>query len=270
MIVFWTLTGLAAALAGLMVLTGARRAQGGVEQAAPTAAAELDELDRLKTRGLLDEEAWATARAEAVRRLIADPGPRMPLVIGPRDRTIALGGLVATAAAALGLYFLVGEPGLPDRPYERRIDEWAATPETLDAPRVAAVLSRAVKREPDNLTALTMLGAARFEAGDPIGAATAFRRVLAIQPNDATSWARLGESLVRAAQGQVQPDAEAAFARALELDPGQLGARFFLGDVALSRGEVARARELWTPLIAVLDPADPRRVDLVARLDAAA
>jgi cytochrome c-type biogenesis protein CcmH len=270
MIVFWTLTGLAVALAGVMVLTAARRATGADEQAAPTATAELAELDRLRMRGLLDDDSWAAARAEAGRRLLAEPAPPMPLVIGRRDRTIALGALVATAAGSLGLYFVVGEPGLPDRPYERRIDEWAASAETLDAPRIAAVLSRAVKREPENLTALTMLGAARFEAGDPIGAATAFRRALTIQPDDATSWARLGESLVRAAEGEVQPDAEAAFARALELDPGQLGARFFLGDAALSRGERERARFLWGPLIAVLDPADPRRADLVARLDAAA
>lgn len=270
MIAFWTLTGLAAALAGLMVLTGARRGADGSEALPPTASVELDELDRLKARGLLDDEAWASARAEAGRRLLAQPATSLPLAIGSRDRTIALASLVATAAVALGLYFVIGHPGLPDRPYERRIDEWAASAETLDAPRIAAVLSRAVRREPENLTALTMLGAARFEAGDPIGAATAFRRALTLQPNDATSWARLGESLVRAAEGEVQPDAEAAFARALELDPGQLGARFFLGDVALSRGDVDRARELWQPLIAVLDPADPRRADLVARLDAAA
>ena len=43
-----------------------------------------------------------------------------------------------------------------------------------------------------------------------------------------------------------------------------------VGEAALGRGDVARAREVWAPLIAALDPADPRRADLVARLDAAA
>lgn len=269
MIVFWTLTGLAAALAGLMVLTGARRGAGASDIAAPTASAELAELDRLKARGLLDEDAWTAARAEAGRRLLAEPAPQAPLSVGTRDRAITLGALVATAAGALGLYFVIGSPGFEDQPYERRIDEWASQAETLDAPRIAAVLSRAVKREPENHMALTMLGAARFEAGDPIGAATAFRRALTLQPDDATSWARLGESLVRAAEGEIQPDAEAAFTRALELDPSQLGARFFLGDLAITRGDAARARELWTPLIEALDPADPRRAELTARLDAA-
>ncbi|MBX9708945.1 MAG: c-type cytochrome biogenesis protein CcmI, partial [Caulobacteraceae bacterium] len=90
MIVFWTLTGLAAALAGLMVLTGARRGAGSSDVTAPTAAAELAELDRLKARGLLDDEAWAAARAEAGRRLLAEPAPQAPLVVGSRDREITL------------------------------------------------------------------------------------------------------------------------------------------------------------------------------------
>ena len=270
MIVFWTLAGLATALAGLLVLSLARRGADLEQPVSDTGAAELAELDRLKSRGLLDEDAWAAARAEAGRRLLATPAAETAPRVGARDRTIILAGLVGAVAATLGLYFVIGDPGLPDQTYERRIDEWAASPETLDAPQIAAVLGRAVEREPDNRTALTMLGAARFEAGDPIGAASAFRRALALDANDATSWARLGESLVRAADGEVGVDAEAAFTRALALDPGELGARYFLGEAALARGDAGRAREIWSPLIAVLDPADPRRVDLVARLDAAA
>ena len=270
MTIFWILAGLATALAGLVVLSLARRGADREAPVADTGAAELAELDRLKARGLLDEDAFLSARAEAGRRLLASGGPDAAPRVGGRDRTIVLAGLAATAAATLGLYFVVGEPGLPDQAYERRIDDWATSPETLDAEQIAAVLTRATKREPDNRTALTMLGAARFEAGDPIGAASAFRRALALDPNDATSWARLGESLVRAADGSVGVDAEAAFTQALRLDPDQLGARYFLGEAALARGDVAKAREVWGPLIAALDPADPRRVDLVTRLDAAA
>lgn len=269
MIVFWTLAGLTAALAGLLVLSYARRGTDNNAPVSDTGAAELAELDRLKARGLLDDDTLASARAEAARRLLTTPPVDAPPVVGGRDRTIALAALIATAAVTLGLYFVVGEPGLPDQTYERRVDAWASSPETLDAPQIAAVLTRAVRREPDNRTALTMLGAARFEAGDPIGAASAFRRALALDDTDAVSWARLGESLVRAAEGSVGSDAEAAFTRALRLDPDQLGARYFLGEAALTRGDIPRAREMWMPLIAVLDPADPRRADLVARLGTA-
>ena len=62
---------------------------------------------------------------------------------------------------------------------------------------------------------LAMLGAARFAAGDPLGAASAFRRLIALDPRDAQAWARLGESLVRANGDRIGADAEAAFAEAL-------------------------------------------------------
>ena len=66
MIVFWIMTGLAAALASLLVLTGARRGADPASGAETQAGSrEIEELDRLKARGLLDEAAYAGARAEA-------------------------------------------------------------------------------------------------------------------------------------------------------------------------------------------------------------
>ena len=97
-------------------------------------------------------------------------------------------------------------------------------------------------------------------------AASAFRRLIELEPGDARAWARLGECLVRADDGRIGGDAEAAFREAVRLDPDQLGARFFLGQAAFERGDAAATRAQWTPLIAALDPADPRRQDLERRL----
>ena len=264
MTAFWIMTALLTALAGLLALAGARR--GADADEAISAAAELAELDRLKARGLLDEAGWTAARAEAGRRILISDREAAPVRAGPRDRFWVLAGLALTAAATLGLYALVGAPGLPDQAYERRVDQWTTELETLQPPQLAAVAARVVRERPDDHQALTMLGAARFEAGDPIGAASAFRRALTLQPDDAQSWARLGESLTRANGGEVGGDAEAAFAQALRRDPGQLGARYFLGEAALARGEAAMVRAMWGPLIAALDPADPRRADLQRRM----
>ena len=264
MTAFWIMTALLTALAGLLALAGARR--GADADEAISAAAELAELDRLKARGLLDEAGWTAARAEAGRRILISDREAAPVRAGPRDRFWVLAGMALTAAATLGLYALVGAPGLPDQAYERRVDQWTTELETLQPPQLAAVAARVVRERPDDHQALTMLGAARFEAGDPIGAASAFRRALTLQPDDAQSWARLGESLTRANGGEVGGDAEAAFAQALRRDPGQLGARYFLGEAALARGEAAMVRAMWGPLIAALDPADPRRADLQRRM----
>uniref|UniRef100_UPI00378510CB tetratricopeptide repeat protein n=1 Tax=Brevundimonas sp. TaxID=1871086 RepID=UPI00378510CB len=177
-----------------------------------------------------------------------------------------LAGLGLTAALAAGLYVLTGTPGLPDQPYAARVDEWATGATPLEPVQVAAVLARDAAAEPENMQLQSMLGAARFQAGDSIGAASAFRRVLAADPNDARSWARLGESLVRSQDGVVGADAEAAFREAARRDPGQLGALYFLGEAAMARADIAGVRATWTPLIAALDPTDPRRADLIQRL----
>ena len=237
MLIFWTLTGLACALAGLLILSAAR-VGGAAAVPGPEAgeaargralARDLEELERMAARGVL-------------------------------------AGTGASALVALAIYMGVGSPGVADQPYARRVAEWAETPGMLDAPKLAAVMEREAADQPDNFEAQSLLGAARFEAGDPIGAASALRRAAMLRPDDAQTWARLGEALVRTQEGEVGTDAEMAFLRALELDPNQLGARYFLGELALERGEAERVHEMWAPLIAALSPADPRRVDLESRL----
>ena len=267
MTVFWIMTALVAALAGLRVLSAARRGADAAGEAETVAAAvELSELDRLKDRGLLDEAGWTAARAEAGRRILSTEREAAPVVAGRQDRTWVLGGIGLAVAATLGLYFLIATPGLPDQGFESRVDEWATSPETLEAPQIAAVVARVVRDRPDDRQALLMLGAARFEANDPLAAASAFRRALELNAEDPQAWARLGESLVRANGGIVGADAEAAFRESLSRDPDQLGARYFLGEAALTRGDTSVVRQMWLPLIAALDPADPRRADLERRL----
>jgi len=264
MTTFWIMAALLTALAGLSVLAGARRGADAGETV--SAAPELAELDRLKARGLLDDAGWTAARAEAVRRILVSDREAAPVLAGSKDRVWVLAVLAATAIGTLGLYAGFGAPGLPDQAYERRVDQWTTELETLQPAQVAAVAARVVRERPGDHQALSMLGAARFEAGDAIGAASAFRRALAQQPGDARGWSRLGESLTRANSGDISAEAEVAFAEALRLDPNQLGARYFLGEAALARGEAARVRALWGPLIAALDPADPRRADLQRRM----
>lgn len=271
MIVFWMMSGLVAALTALIVLAGARRgADPAVGIETDAGRHELDALDALKSRGLMDEASHAAARTEAARRLLAGQATiaktDTPPKAGRHDRHYVLGGLVATVAMALGLYVWLGSPGMPDQAYERRVDEWAESLDSLEPEQIAAVAARVVAERPNDAQALEMLGVARFQAGDPLAAASAFRRLLALNPDDADSWARLGESLVRAANGRVGGDAEVAFIEAVKRDPGQLGARYFLGELFLERGDAAATAEMWGPLIAALDPADPRRQDLEQRM----
>src|SRR4051812_27055276 len=123
MTVFWIMALLASALAGWTVLTAAR---GGATTAASSqpdlGAGELDELDRLRARGLLTDEAHDAARAEAGRRLLSTPEPTNPSTGGVIEQRGVLVGLVATVLAALGLYMAFGSVGLPDQAYVSRVE----------------------------------------------------------------------------------------------------------------------------------------------------
>ena len=268
MLIFWLVAGVAATLAGLVVLWRARASALAVPDTAPDTR-QIAELDALHQRGLLDEDAWRAARAEAGRRLLSatpDAGARP---VDPSHGRWVLAGLALTASAALGAYWITGAPGLADQPHAQRVDAWAGALDTLDAPRLAAVAERVARDRPQDREAQVFLGRARFEAGDPIGAATAFRRALAMDADDAVSWARLGEALTTAQQGVVGADAEAAFRQALARDPDNRAARYFLGRAALARGERDQARALWGALMDELAPGDPRRAGLSADLAAA-
>jgi len=271
MLIFWTCAAALTSITALLMLAGARRGAGvdgpAGADAGEAARRELAALDALKNDGLLAPAQYDEARAEAGRRLLSvRGGSPVALRIGRRDPALALAGAVVVAAGALALYFTTAAPGMGDQPYAARVEEWAQSTEPLDAAQAAAVIEREVRLAPDDRRMLTLLGAARFQAGDAVGAASAFRRALALDPNDGQSWARLGESLVRASDGRIGPDAEAAFREALKQDPSQLGALFFLGEAALSRGQPDEARAYWTPLMAALEPSDPRRTDLEQRL----
>src|SRR5690606_35405989 len=131
MTLFWIMTALVAALAAVLVLAAARRgADAGADIGSAVAAQELAELDRLKARGLLDECEWTAARAEAGRRILSTSPDAAPVLSSGRDRLWVTGGIALTVLGALGLYFVIAAPGLPDQGFESRVDEWVSHPET--------------------------------------------------------------------------------------------------------------------------------------------
>lgn len=270
MTLFWILAVIALALSAILVLTGARRGAA-TETGVPVAdRGQIAELDSLKARGLIADDAWRSARAEAARRLLADSG-RAVLPVAPRamDARLGLAGAVAAGLAAVATYVVTGAPGMTDQPHSARVTHWATQLDALDPPRLAAVAERVASQSPGDRNAQIFLGRARLDAGDPIGSATAFRRALAMDQNDAVTWSRLGEALVAASEGRVGGDAEAAFRQAVALSPAQPVALYYIGVAALERGDRAGAAAAWAPLLAGLPADDPRAADLRARLEAA-
>jgi cytochrome c-type biogenesis protein CcmH len=271
---FWIVAGLLAAGAAALVFAAAGRAARSAAGVAEDPALavyrrQLSELDELSAQGMLTPEARASARAEAARRLLGQAETaRRPERPGTARSRMAVALTAALAAfAALGVYLLLGAPGQPDQPYERRLAAWRhADPATLDPARMAAVLKTIAAERPHDPEAWEYYGRAQLAAGDAYGASRAFATAARLAPRRADLLAAEGEALAADNDGKVSPDALTAFTAALRLDPQNTAARYFIGRAKITGGDVQAGLADWRELLATMAPNDPRRAVLAQEI----
>lgn len=192
--------------------------------------------------------AWPILRAGETRGRFVLAGAAVLFVLG-------LGG---------GMYLFLGQPQLAVR-----------TLEGSNARELNALIGRlgvAVREHPSNPRGWALLGQAYLTARDPADAAKAFARGIdaakAAGMPPTLFYSAYGEALTQASAGAVTPEAEAAFAQALALDPKDPAARYYLGLAEAARGNNAKALAMWTALLADLPANSPARADLVDRIAA--
>lgn len=268
-VLFWTLAALLSALAGWLVLTLARRRAAQADGADPAVAThrrQLAEIDDLVARGLLSETEQAEVRAEAGKRLLAADGLTRPALLAG-GRKAVLAAAVAAPLAAFGLYLLLGSPGRADAPMRARIAEWSRQDErTLTPQQIAAALTEVAKTRKGDTSLLSLLAENRRQSGDLFGAAKALREAVRIEPRNPMLWAQLGEIFVWTSNGEVGPDARAAFNEALRFDPKNLSARYYLGLARISDGQPAAGLTLWRAMLADLPATDPNHATIAAEI----
>ncbi|MFQ5955727.1 MAG: c-type cytochrome biogenesis protein CcmI, partial [Kiloniellales bacterium] len=274
---FWLVIGAMTAAAALAVLLPLLRRR----PAAPARVAyhlevyrdQLKELDRDIERGIIDEDEAAAARLEIERRMLAaaDAGdaeaakaPAGPAAPGAAHKAVAAVLAVALPAGAVALYLGVGQPGLPDRPLAERRGAEApvaagGAPESgaRNLTDMAARLARRLRDQPQDLGGWVLLARTYQELGRPAEAATAYGSAVAIAGDRAELRAAQGEALVYAAQGMVTPAARQAFDKALELDPTDPRARFYLALAAAQAGRFKQAIDGWRALATEASPDTP-------------
>jgi cytochrome c-type biogenesis protein CcmH len=176
---------------------------------------QLAEIDRERADGTLSEADAAAARLEIERRVLAAAEGRRPAAApsSALHRWVPPAIALLVPLLALGLYLRLGHPGLPSAPF----GSVAAAPggeRTLD---VARLLADARAR-------------------------------VAARPDDAEAQSALGEALTLEADGTVTTAAVAAFNRALQLQPGDPRAIYYLGLHEVQSGDSAAALRRWREL----------------------
>jgi len=188
-----------------------------------------------------------------------------PLLRGgsQRGRYLLSGALAAVVfGVGVGIYMMLGTPQLALRSL--------TGPSDTDVRGLLAVLATRVRQNPSDPRGWILLGRGYLGLNDPSDAAAAFKQALAVAPPSVrpTLLSAYGEALTEADQGNVSPEAEAAFAQALKGNPGDPAARFYLGQVYAMRGDRARALDMWNGLLADTPPNSRLHNFLVDRIAA--
>ncbi len=131
-----------------------------------------------------------------------------------------------------------------------------ANGEPASVDEVIAGLEARLQDNPDDAEGWRMLGWSYFETGRFAESATAMRRAIQLAPGNSEYHSMLGEALVMASKDEaISQDARAAFKRAVEIDPKDARARYFLAAAKDIDGKHAEAIEDWFGLLAET-PAD--------------
>jgi cytochrome c-type biogenesis protein CcmH len=169
---------------------------------------------------------------------------------------VLLGAALLLAAGSIGYNVYEGSGGP------------ASDPAVADGPMTIEQLRAAAEASTDDAGPWSDLAFAHFQQGEFAEAATAYRRALAIDPDEAVLWSALGESLVMgSARDPLPPEALAAFEKALTLDPEDPRSRYFMAvkkDIAKDHEGAIAA---WLDLLADSPTGAPWEADLVRTIE---
>ena len=171
---------------------------------------------------------------------------------GSKAGWILLGAAAVLAAGSIG--YNVYDGG----------DSGEETEVTADAPPSIDELRAAAEASSDDAGPWSELAFAYFERGEYAQSAEAYERAVAIDGTEAVLWSALGEARAYASERDPLPAAALeAFEKALELDPGDPRARYFMAVKQDLEGDHDGAISSWLTLLSETPPGAPWEGDLV-------
>jgi len=252
---------------------------------------QLKEVDIEASQGALDPAQAETTRTEIKRRMLAvtpEPDAAWPaMTTGERSFT-AIGAVAVVVLGSVVLFANTADFDAPSRgaganPVAAMAGEAAAPAQSAAAAPVAAksgggqtplpsvdeLVGRLVARlekNPKDAEGWRMLGWSYFNVGKYKEAADAYARAADLNPDSADYREGQIESLVRAAEGKVTPDAKAVIEDTLKRHADDTRALFFKAVALDQDGDRAGAEKIWTELKAKLPPDDPWTKEVAKKL----
>jgi len=241
---------------------------------APQSGAEPAELAHLKLQlreieadaslGRLEPAEAVAARGEVARevmRMKADAVDASRAGM-PRRMLVSI-AVAATAVLSFGVYGALGRPDLPAAPLETRAD---IPPKDLTLDKAVAQIEARLQQAPDDLRGWTVIAPAYMQMGRFADAASALRKVIALDGPNADRETDLGEALMLAADGNPEGEPLRLFESAAARDPAHVRSRYYIASAAMRRGDFDGAKAGWQSLIALGKGDEPWLADAKAGL----
>ncbi len=229
----------------------------------------IADLERRLGRGEIDEIQAQEERSQAARALLKASETVAPGgVIRPLHGYIALG---LTAVLSLAVYLVVGHPSQEDQPYRQRLRAWTSlaqkNPDVLPPQAMAAVLRQGQAAHAREVDYWLFLGRIDMLAGNNYDGAQDYEKARALSPQTFLAWSELGEALTFVGGGTSGPEAVQAFEKALQLNPNDARAHYYLGQQALAEGQYEAARGHYNAALNTMAPDDVSRPQVLAALN---
>jgi cytochrome c-type biogenesis protein CcmH len=220
---------------------------------------QLAELERERSRGLIETDQAASLETEISRRMLIAARSEKPATVTTKpSRLLTTFIALLVPAAGLFIYLAVGRPDLPGMPLAER----QLSPADDPAKVLAAIedVKGRLKRDSSDLDRWAAIGQAYEKLGRPRDAVDTFRIAVGIAPDNISLKAALAEALIAADGGAVGEEAKQIFSAVPGDADARPEARYYLALAAAQAGDIKEALKEWQALLAD-SPADASWID---------
>jgi cytochrome c-type biogenesis protein CcmH len=216
--------------------------------------AQLQQIDLDLAQGSLDAAQHQAARAEIERRVLEEESVAAAPMRDGSPRATLLLLLVAVPVLALGLYGLIGNPAALSP--QSAAAQGEPSPQEVEA-MVAKLAERMEKQPPGNVAdteGWVMLGRSYAVMQRYPEASRAFARALQLMPGDAQILVDQADVLAMQQGGNLQGEPLQLIEQALQNNPSNLKGLALAGTAAFERKDYAGAIGYWTRARAAAPP----------------
>ncbi|MEX0645002.1 MAG: tetratricopeptide repeat protein, partial [Parvularculaceae bacterium] len=175
--------------------------------------------------------------------------PSAQSVVAANLRQGAIMGVGAVPLAAIALYLGIGAADRISPAPSATSGAVSGVDPARPVSELLADLEKRLADNPNDMNGWVTLGESYAEFNRYADAAKAFAKAVDLDPNSAFLQAAHGEALVLANRGSVTDEANAAFARALDVEPREPRARYYLALRRYQQGDKAEALKALAALV---------------------